>query len=649
MQKGAKGVDRKGKKVVKEKYTLGKLIEATRKKQKITREALTKGIMSEGNFRKLESSQLAVDKFAWDVLLERLGVSSDIYECYITESELQFYELQIKIRNLANKCLQILYLNQVKVKKKQLEKIISNGRKYCRAYKDKLIEEKNREGLFENIHLVFLGIMEAYFLKAEGVDGEIRFQQIQETWKIIREETIDQLIESKQASISLTELEMVLVIADVYEHKQERALAKKILTWLLTYCLEKFSWEKTELVKLYPYTTWTLAILEGRDGNWERAMDICIQTMNILTEARSLKCMIPIMDFIITHWEKGNTQTLLYNKQQLKEQLDCLLEICKEYKQNPYGVYPLLSIEKTMLITEVIKIKREELNLTQLQLSSGIMEPETLSRFEQGKQNVRWKKIAQLLYELHMPTQKEQLLLDHTDANVINERKSISTAIGRNEIEMATRKLQLLIPKIDLESRKNKQYLLCTKTVIQRVNYQIESEESIRKQFEQALQLTISQYPDISIENQFLTKEEGVIINNIALSYKRSGKMQKSLQLFEQAIKSYEKQKIKKQYLDSSQVLLIENYVTLFDYIKEFNEAVKLSKQMILHMFQTGEMDSMDKMLYEIVWNLYESSSDIDTKKACKRIFLQALTIAKLQQNRRYIKFLLERQEKYTT
>ena len=632
---------------VEEEYTLGKLIEETRKRRKITREALAKGIMSEGNLRKLETGELTVDKFTWDILLNRLGISSLIYECYVTESEFEFYKLQVKIRELVNKCIRILYLGEADKSKNKITKFVEDGRIYCQKYKKILMEQKGMEGVYNVIHILFLETMEAYFLKIEGADIEVRFKQIHNTWNQVRTETLEQLKDKKKrVYLSCTELEVLLLMAEVYEDSNQRRTAKEILSWICDYCCIQYEEEKLEKVKIYPYAVYKLASMEGKDNNWKTCESMCVETLELLIDTGSLRCMIPLMDLLLDHWDNGEL-LLLYNKEQLTQQRDCLLHIFKEFKQNPYGVYPLTIIENAVLVTEVIKRRRDMLNITQQTLSSGIIEPENFSRFEKGKLNVRWRKIALLLERLGIPSQKERLLIESTDTRVVSEYQKIATSIYKDEVEIAKRKFQFINQRIDKKRKRNRQYLLITRILIQKENYQINSLEEEKKLCEKALQVTIPDYPNVDLTELFLTRVEGSIINNFALAYKRMGEIEKATGLYESAIKSYENQKINKYYPNGTQVLLKENFVTLFGDMNKFEEAVQYSKDEIVRMLKAGTMEGMARMLYEIAWNLYECNHAIDTKKACKQYFLQALTIAKLKQNRSYIRFLLERKEKY--
>ncbi len=393
------------------KYTLGKLVKQSREEKGILREDLVKGLMSEKTLRKVEKDEIILDKFSWDFLLHRLGISTAIYECYVTQWEFFFYELQTKIRELVNKCIEILYTKKEKEKGEVIQKYVEEGRAYCKQYRIVLEEKKRIEGIYPAIHLLFLGVMESYFLISVREKLHIRKKQIQNTWSIFHEEGWEKLIDRKGVvCLSLQELELLILWSEIYEEEGKREQAKRLLTWICEYCCNHYD-DEEEQVKIYPYAVWYLAVLEGRDNNEEYALNIVIKSMKKLVGVRSLHFFIPTIDIQLQYVDNDSYVTW-YKRKQLLEYKECVLSICKEYEENPYRVYPFTTIENAILVTEIIKQKRKDLNMTQAQLCEDIVEPETMSRFERGKLNIRWRTLSLILQRLELPCAKEQLIIE---------------------------------------------------------------------------------------------------------------------------------------------------------------------------------------------------------------------------------------------
>lgn len=634
--------DKKKKKI----YTLGGLIQQTRNKYGITRKELAKGLFVEQVLLQLEDNQCIADKFTWDFLLSRLGISTNIYECYVTQEEWEWYEAQITIRDMVNQCLEMLYEdNGKKSREEELLLCIRKGKKLCSDYRRKIQKSEKAEGFTPNIHLLFVTVMEGYFLMAEGIDGNTRLLELETMRECMKIEPIHLLIQSDKCYFSLFELELLLLIADAYQGIGEIIQARELLQWVSTYSKNKFNSDKEELVKLYPYVMWRLAKLEEQCGNEQKVALICFNAMELLIETASLRGMIPIMDMLLKYWKDKLTLTLC-PREQLEEQRQCLLELFSQYGGNPYAIYPLMMIENATLVNELIKKQRQWKQIRQCELCEGIVEPETLSRLENGKRIVRWKKIQLLLERLSLPMEKERLYLESHEVAIVQKYQKIATSLYKRQMELARREIEEVEKELDTNSLRNKQYLLFTKALIQREDYFMR-ECDFKVICENALKVTIEAYPNVALEQRVLSRQEGIILNNIGLNYKTEKKLEEAMSLFEHCYSIYNYWKISKKYLNNSQSAIVNNFTSLLGNQNQYERAIQLSEQLIYQTISKGSLRGVSGMLYEILWNLYEYESNKKTRETCKKLFVQALSLAILERDKEEVKFLLNGKEKY--
>lgn len=155
-------------------------------------------------------------------------------------------------------------------------------------------------------------------------------------------------------------------------------------------------------------------------------------------------------------------------------------------------------------------------------------------------------------------------------------------------------------------------------------------------------------YPNIKIKEEMLSRQEGIILNNIAILYQKKGRGEEALKLFADCNKSYSKGTINKEYFNNSQIILKENFINVIGDSGEFDTAIKLSKELLQYMLRTGSYRGMSSVIYEILWNMYESKGDRKANEVCKKLYLQSCAFAILERNKDEVKFLLERKEKYT-
>ena len=619
------------------KYTLGLLIKTTREGKGIGRDILAEGTMSERNLVKVENNEIVLDKVTWDFFLSRLGISTSIYECYVTKEEFICYEFQTKLRNIANDCIRFLY--ERKENREKILKSIKQGIEYSKQYQVFLQENKRMEGCYPPIHLFFIGVMESYFLKASGESVVTRKKHLIHTWKILHSISIEEMLSKKKHCFSLQELECLLLWSDICFEEGEKEKAVELLNWICDYCENYYLEDK---IKIYPYAMWYLSKIKLKEHKKEEAFQIAMKSVELLLSKKSLRCLIPLIDILLE--VKSFNGSIWYTEEQLQEYKGCILELCREYEENPYAMYPFTSIEQATLVSEIICQRRKYKCMTQAQLSEGIVEPETLSRFEREKISMRWKKLSLILERLGLPQEKEQLLLETDGYEALEMYQEINNHIFKFQTELAKEKLYILDNKLDKSSIKNKQYVKFVKTIIQKSNYQIHSLEIQEKIYIELLQMTKPKYPDISIEHELLSRCEGGIINGLGILYEKKGDIERGKALLEQGILSYENKLISRKYSNRSRELLKHNYASLLGELGMFETAIKISKGEIKIILCKGAIEGVASALYEVAWNLYEWKKD---EREIKKYYIQALTTAKLEQDGKLVRFLLEREGKY--
>ena len=415
------------------KYTLGLLIKTTREGKGIGRDILAEGIMSERNLVKVENNEIVLDKITWDFFLSRLGISTSIYECYVTKEEFICYEFQTKLRNIANDCIRFLY--ERKENREKILKSIKQGIEYSKQYQVFLQENKRMEGCYPPIHLFFIGVMEFYFLKASGESVVTRKKHLIHTWKILHSISIEEMLSKKKHCFSLQELECLLLWSDICFEEGEKEKAVELLNWICDYCENYYLEDK---IKIYPYAMWYLSKIKLKEHKKEEAFQIAMKSVELLLSKKSLRCLIPLIDILLE--VKSFNGGIWYTEEQLQEYKGCILELCREYEENPYVMYPFTTIEQATLVSEFVCQRRKYKCMTQAQLSEGIVEPETLSRFEREKISMRWKKLSLILERLGLPQEKEQLLLETDSYQALEMYQEINNHIFKFQTELAKKK-----------------------------------------------------------------------------------------------------------------------------------------------------------------------------------------------------------------
>ena len=391
------------------KYTLNQFIEQTRKNRKISQEELTEGIIHVKTYRRLIGGEIETEKVIWDTLLARMGVISLIYEGYISQSEYVQYEALLELRKQSNLLIRAMYEKQSKYK---IDKICEEIRGQIGKYKQTY---SRKETGLSNLENFFLGIVGGYCQKSEALHykkkGHDRSRYLENVWKMLHTKKIRLIIKSEdRVALAPIELELLLQIADAYWDEQRRDEAEEMASWIWNYRKKQALFED-EMIKIYPYAAILLIRIKIKKGEWEKAWEIYKETIEIVTEAQSFRGMIYLLDLQLELWSHCQ-EHWFESEEDVLQIKTCILDLNQQYDENPYGIYPMYTLQNAAVANEVIRRKRIQRNLTQSVLSEGILEPENYSRYENGRLNIRWEKIAQILDRLEQNTEKEQLILD---------------------------------------------------------------------------------------------------------------------------------------------------------------------------------------------------------------------------------------------
>ena len=478
------------------KYTLNQFIEQTRKNRKISQEELTEGIIHVKTYRRLIGGEIETEKVIWDTLLARMGVISLIYEGYISQSEYVQYEALLELRKQSNLLIRAMYEKRSKYK---IDKICEEIRGQIEKYKQ---THSRKETGLSNLENFFLGIVEGYCQKSEALHykkkGHDRSRYLENVWKMLHTKEYRLIITSEdRIALAPVELELLLQIADAYWDEQRRDEAEELAFWIWNYRKKQALFED-EMIKIYPYAAILLIRIKIKKGEWEKAWEIYKETIEIVTEAQSFRGMIYLLDIQLELWSHCQ-EHWFESEEDVLQIKTCILNLNQQYDENPYGIYPMYTLQNAVVANEVIRRKRIQRNLTQSVLSEGILEPENYSRYENGRLNIRWEKIAQILDRLEQNTEKEQLILDTYDVDVMEQYFQCGKLEHQAQMRYSRMWYRQLCNKLDMESKVNQQYIGFQLLVQQKMTFQRKRLEQIELKIRDLLRLTVQK--DIELDN----------------------------------------------------------------------------------------------------------------------------------------------------
>lgn len=186
-----------------------------------------------------------------------------------------------------------------------------------------------------------------------------------------------------------------------------------------------------------------------------------------------------------------------------------------------------------MFIGEYIKEKRKELGFSQEKLCENICEPETMSRFERGKQELSPKKIRMLPQRLNLPDHyayfpsKNEVVIDGI-------KRDIVSCNVHHDKEAGLKKLEEL-EKLAQGDKSVQQFIIRSRVLLGKPDGDYSFDEKLQMLID-AIHLISPEFDIEKICDGIYTLEEIKIINQIGLIYSQAGKHKKAVDIFSQLL-----------------------------------------------------------------------------------------------------------------
>jgi len=205
---------------------------------------------------------------------------------------------------------------------------------------------------------------------------------------------------------------------------------------------------------------------------------------------------------------------------------------------------------REIFIGEEIKKSREDLGISQMDLSAGICDVTTLSRLENGQQTPSRKVVKSLLSRLGEPDDRFFAYITGKEAQIEVNIKDITSFIieyensvgedkknKRKEILDKIGELEKIISKDDSISR---QFIERSKVIVGNDVGDYSAEEKIAL-LEHAIRLTYPKFDIAKIEKGYFSYDEVVIISHLANEYCANDQIELATDILKQLLKNIEK------------------------------------------------------------------------------------------------------------
>lgn len=276
---------------------------------------------------------------------------------------------------------------------------------------------------------------------------------------------------------------------------------------------EKVWWEKRPLSVLEMNL-----LLETQTEN----LKICEKAIDKLRDAGRTYYLIELLeieiqiletmpeDAVTEHLEKNETDRI-----NAKELMSMIKNLYAEYEVPAYIQDCTYFYQQKWIFSmkDVLRTRREMFGLTQEQLCEGICSVKSLRRAEKGQTDMQRETLKKLLNRLGLSGQMQWSRLITSDREVIRMAEELADYINDRKFSVASKQLESMKSRIDLDIPQNKQYFLEKQALLEFEQGKVTREEFVKMEKE-ALECTLCAENLYRKENVYLTEREIICISN---------------------------------------------------------------------------------------------------------------------------------------
>ena len=473
-----------------------KLLKNIRTEENVSLDQLAMGFMSASQLTKIENGERPINKNIRDRLLERLGIAKELYENLLDLCDFEEWDYKKKI------------LSAIQNKK------IEDAYRLLKEYKAHLREN-------DRINHQFILAMWGEVLKQEGASKE----KIAECYRKAVILTIPDAEKVWWEKRPLSVLEMNLLLETIIYGNNMDYLHKCRV--LMEY-IDTGYYDEIMKAKIYPkivYYYLKKQILFKEYWNVETQTEnlkICEKAIDKLRDAGRTYYLVELLeieiqiletmpeDAVAEYLEKNGTDRI-----NAKELMSVIKKLYAEYEVPAYMQDCTYFYQQKWIFSmkDVLRTRREMFGLTQETLCEGICSVKSLRRAEKGQTDMQRETLKKLLNRLGLSGQMQWSRLITSDRKVIRMAEELAGYINDRKFSVASKQLESLKSRIDLDIPQNKQYFLEKQALLEFEQGKVTREEFVKMEKE-VLECTLRAENLYRKENVYLTEQEITCIRN---------------------------------------------------------------------------------------------------------------------------------------
>ena len=566
--------------------TIGDIIKHQINKKGISPEKLTEGLCTPTSLKRLINGDTRQSFFLVERILQRLGISVN------------------KVTLLHNESDDALFIMREMICKLLVEKAYAKAEYILSEYE--MVAD-----LSNPLHLQYVCETRGVILSEAYGKHEEALELYHKAFKAV----IDRFEVDKLSDFLLGEEEMILLMLMLKEEMIVKNINISLYARGLLDYVEKQYEDEEVRTNIYSKLAWLLGESAIKNNQYEEALELTLGGIDTLTDNGLLLHLPQFLDRLLL-LTKDRAEDVYSS---WKKKRDALKELYVEYNE-PWETEDIRLWESyrqnnIYLISELLRDERDLSGYSQEELAEAIgIDVKTISRIENGKSTPKKATFASIKEHFDLESDSFQTRLAVDSPFLLEMERDISRLTSKHQYKEAEILFKSLKKQLSKESKVNRQYVAFMEALFDNMLKRKPVEE-VLADLENAFLITRK---DKHLKNlgRFVTTDlEAKIINMMAVCYKQTGHINKSLDLLENLKKGYERSKVTDRNHRIPIGLLYTNLCTYYEEMNRFDDAISLADEAIKYYIKCNRGDKLGFLVEEKTYTNYRMTGDNTTNK----------------------------------
>ncbi len=256
----------------------------------------------------------------------------------------------------------------------------------------------------------------------------------------------------------------------------------------------------------------------------------------------------------------------------------------------------------------IMQYLRKQKNMTQEELSEGICDPVTLSRYENGNLNPSEDKYNRIMEKLGYSGETYIFPIQTEGIYVEEKMEKILLTLEKEELVRTRELVEELKKTVSFSYKENQQYIGRIEAILDKKEGKVDDEGYIDT-LVKLMRLTFAEFTvEHNIQPHIYTESELLLSHSIASWYKEKGKLEEACSIYQALENYYDTVEVIRDF--KPKYLILVSHSNILGLQGKHKESISLCEKGIKWLKEQGICNYLYNFYYNMGWNLIKMAKD---------------------------------------